>query len=150
MLVRSKPSAQEGFVLPLAITGALVLLLSSLSLQSILLHTRQVQAAERQRLVASDQLASAAQQVAAAFQGPFACLHALPSELWSGGLPADACPPDLDPALLQTIPTAGGAVHLIRWEPWEGGGQLELQLADQGPGLRRRFRLSSAGVRELG
>jgi hypothetical protein len=69
MVQRVHPARDGGFVLPLSITGALVLLLSSLSLQSLVLHTRQVQAAERTRLQAEDRLASGAQRLAADFQG---------------------------------------------------------------------------------
>ena len=50
MVQRVHPARDAGFVLPLSITGALVLLLSSLSLQTLVLHTRQVQAAEHTRL----------------------------------------------------------------------------------------------------
>ena len=53
-------------MLPLAMAGSLVLLLSSLSLQTLVLHTRQVQATERTRLQAQDWLASGAQRLAAA------------------------------------------------------------------------------------
>ena len=67
MVQRVHPARDAGFVLPLSITGALVLLLSSLSLQTLVLHTRQVQAAERTRLQAEDRLASGAQRLAADF-----------------------------------------------------------------------------------
>lgn len=133
---------------PLAMAGALVLLLSSLSLQSLLLHTRGVQAAERRSLLAADHLASAAHQVAGALQGRYACLRSLPSTLWSDEVLATVCPPDLDPSLLQIWQIAGQTVRMRSWEPLNGGGTFELQLADQG--LRRRFRLSASGVREQG
>lgn len=54
MLGRSPDEA--GFVLPLALAGALVLSLSSLSLQAAVLHSRRLQHLERQRLVQRDQL----------------------------------------------------------------------------------------------
>ena len=47
-------------MLPLALAGSLVLLLSSLSLQGMVLQGRQVQALEQRRLRAEDQLSSAA------------------------------------------------------------------------------------------
>jgi hypothetical protein len=148
MVVRSHPSAQEGFVLPLSLTGALVLLLSSLSIQSMVLHTRQVQAAERVRLQQEDRLASAAQQWAARLQGPFVCLRPLASAAWQiQPLPAD-CPPDLDPKDLQQVELAGDTVQLLSWQPSAEGGVLLLQLAEGG--LQRRYGLGHAGLRELG
>jgi hypothetical protein len=148
MVLRSHPPAQAGFVLPLSVTGALVLLLSSLSVQSLVLHTRQVQAAERVRLESEDRLASAAQQWAAQLKGPFACLLPVASADWQARpLPA-ACPPDLDPQALQQLQLAGETVQLLSWEPRTEGGVLRLQLSPSG--LQRRFGLSRGGIRELG
>ena len=150
MLARLNPSAQEGFVLPLALTGALVLLLSSLSLHATLLHARRVQAAERHQLLLADQLASAAHKLAGALEGRFACLRELPSDRWGGTSAAAACPADLDPSQLLSFAIAGGEVRLIRWTPLDEGGQFELQLADQGAGTRRQFAWGRSGLRELG
>ena len=148
MVQRVHPAAEAGFVLPLSITGALVLLLSSLSVQSLVLHTRQVQAAQRMRLQAEDRLASGAQRLAAALRGRFACLQVLPLEDWrAGALPAD-CPADLDPGALQQFTIDGETVQLLSLTPQPEGGALELQLT-QG-GLRRRYRLAATGVKELG
>mgnify|MGYP003342006177 CR=1 FL=1 len=123
-LVRLAP-VRSGFVLPLSITGALVLLLSSLSLQTVMLHGRTVQAAERARLQAEDQLASAAQQLAA---------H------WQAGR---------DPEAALPLTLAGQSIELRRWQPdGQGGGALRLAVA--GSGLQRSFLLGGAGVRELG
>jgi hypothetical protein len=148
MVLRSHPPLEAGFVLPLSLTGALVLLLSSLSIQSLVLHTRQVQAAERVRLQAEDRLASASQEWAAQLQGPFACLAPVASAEWhTQPLPA-ACPPDLDPQALQQLEIAGATVQLLSWEPGTTGGVLRLQLAPNG--LQRRYGLSRTGIRELG
>ena len=145
---RSRP-AQAGFVLPLSITGALVLLLSSLSIQSMVLHTRQVQAAARTRLVAEDHLASAAQQLAARLQGPFSCLQPVASADWLGQPWPPTCPPELDLQLLNQIPVEGDVVQLLSWSPQaEGGGVMRLRLGEQG--LQRRYALSAAGLQELG
>jgi hypothetical protein len=129
MVPRFHPPAQAGFVLPLSLTGALVMLLSSLSIQSLVLHTRQVQAAERVRLQAEDRLASASQQWAARLQGPFACLSPVASADWQTQI-------------------AGETVKLLSWEPSTTGGVLRLQLSPNG--LQRRYGLSRAGIRELG
>ena len=148
MVLRLHPPAAAGFVLPLSLTGALVLLLSSLSIQSLVLHTRQVQAAERVRLQAEDRLASASQQWAAQLEGPFACLLPVASADWQiQPLPA-GCPPDLDPKALQQLEIAGETVKLLSWEPSTTGGVLRLQLSPNG--LQRRYGLSRAGIRELG
>jgi len=148
MVLRLHPPAAAGFVLPLSLTGALVLLLSSLSIQSLVLHTRQVQAAERVRLQAEDRLASASQQWAARLEGPFACLLPVASADWqTQPLPAD-CPPDLDPKALQQLEIAGETVQLLSWQPNTEGGVLRLQLSPNG--LQRRYGLSRTGIRELG
>jgi hypothetical protein len=148
MVLRLHPPAQAGFVLPLSLTGALVLLLSSLSIQSLLLHTRQVQAAERVRLQAEDRLASASQQWAARLKGPFACLLPVASTAWQTQPLPPACPPDLDPQALQQLEIAAETVQLLSWEPSPDGGELRLQVSPNG--LQRRYRLSRAGIRELG
>jgi hypothetical protein len=148
MVPRLHLPAQAGFVLPLSLTGALVLLLSSLSIQSLVLHTHQVQAAERVRLQAEDRLASASQQWAARLGGPFACLSPVASTDWQTQPLPPACPPDLDPQALQQIEIAGEMVELLNWEPSTTGGVLRLQLSPNG--LQRRYGLSRAGIRELG
>jgi hypothetical protein len=148
MVPRLHSPAQAGFVLPLSITGSLVLLLSSLSMQSLVLHTRQVQAAERVRLQGEDRLASAAQFLAAQLQGPFACLRPVAAADWQNQALLSACPPGLDSQLLRQVELAGEAVQLKSWDPEAQGGVLQLQLRNSG--LQRRYRLSSAGVRELG
>ena len=146
---RFHPSREAGFVLPLSITGALVLLLSSLSLQSLVLHTRQVQAAERMRLQAGDRLASGAQRLAADFQGRLACLKAVPLTEWRLQALRDPCPSGLDPDALQQLWIDGQPLQLAAWTPQpEGGGTLQLQLPDGG--LTRRYWLGPAGVKELG
>ena len=148
MVLRLHPPAQAGFVLPLSISGALVLLLSSLSMQSLVLHTRQVQAAERVRLHGEDRLASAAQFLAAQLQGPFACLRPVAAADWQNQALLSACPPGLDPQALRQVELAGEPVKLVSWNPEGQGGLLQLQLKNSG--LQRRYGLSSAGIRELG
>lgn len=148
MVVPVHSPAQAGFVLPLSIGGALVLLLSSLSFQSLVLHARQVRAAERTRLQSEDRLASAAQRLAAELQGRFACLKPVPLVEWQAdALPVD-CSSDLDPQELQRFTIDGQVVELLSWIPQSEGGVLHLQLA--GSGFRRRYWLGGSGVKELG
>jgi len=149
MVQRVHPARDAGFVLPLSITGALVLLLSSLSLQSLVLHTRQVQAAERTRLQAEDRLASGAQRLAADFQGRLACLQAVPLAEWRLQALREPCPAGLDPDGLQRLWIDGQPLQLAAWTPEpDGGGVLQLQLPDGG--MARRYWLGTAGVKELG
>ena len=149
MVQRVHPAREAGFLLPLSMTGALVLLLSSLSLHTMVLHSRQVQAAERTRLQAQDWLASGAQRLAADFEGRLACLKALPLADWSLQARREPCPAGLDPEALQRLWIDGQELHLAGWTPQpEGGGVLQLQFPNGG--LARRYRLSPAGVRELG
>ena len=148
MVLRVRPVSEAGFVLPLSITGALVLLLSSLSMQSLVLHTRQVQAAERTLLRAEDQLASAAQRLAADLQGRFACLQAVPLVDGESGARPATCPAELDADALQQLSIDGQVIELVGWSPQLIGGVVQLQLA--GGGLRRRYALTASGVKELG
>jgi hypothetical protein len=149
MVQRVPPARDAGFVLPLSITGALVLLLSSLSLQSMVLHARQVQVAERTRLQAEDRLASGAYRLAADFKGRLACLEAVPLPDWRLEVLREPCPSGLDPDALQQLWIDGQPLQLAGWTPKpDGGGMLQLQFPDGG--LSRRYWLGTAGVKELG
>ena len=148
MVFRFVSTKDAGFLLPLSLTGSLVLLLSSLSIQSLLLHARHVQAAEHQRLQGQDQLASAAQQVALQLQGRFACLQPFPMEQWEVALSSSSCPAELDLEALLSPRNAPSQVRLTSWEPFDGGGQLQLQ--QHGGGPQSRYPLDAAGVKELG
>ena len=74
---------QRGFALPLALTTSALLLLSSLSLQTLALHARQ----RSSQALATAQTRDAERSVAMTFQqhavGAHACLLALPSSEWS-------------------------------------------------------------------
>jgi hypothetical protein len=118
---------QQGFALPLALTTSALLLLSSLSLQTLALHARQ---RSSQALVTA-QTRDAEQSVAMAFQqhavGDHACLLALPSSEW--GLSADC--PGLNPGLLQSGRVADRDWQLLDWQP-QGtrAGLLQLRWSD--------------------
>jgi len=148
MLLRSSPPAEAGFALPLAITGALLLLLSSLSLQALMLHTRSLPALEHKQRQAEDQLASAAQRWAAELQGRLACLQPLPSAMWQQVVLSAGCTVPADLEALRKLQVGGAAVELVDWHPQTGGGSLLLQLADGA--LKRRYWLGALGVKELG
>ena len=67
---RASQDAHDGFVLPLASAASLVLVLSSLSLQTLALQSRSRVRAKWLQRQQGDALASAAQQLAVQLQGP--------------------------------------------------------------------------------
>lgn len=150
---RRKPTASDGFLLPLAACAGLILVLSSLSVQAAMLHSRRLLLQQSQRQQQDDQLASAAHQIGADLLGPYDCLLKTHSALWRVGfLPAN-CPSDFKPdswmdSLAQTY-----GVHLRVWEPVRtdgAGGLLRLQLGENGP--QRTWRWSQQaghGLREV-
>ena len=114
---------QQGFALPLVLTTSALLLLSSLSLQTLALHARQ----RSSQALAAAQALDAEWSVAMAFQqhaaGVHACLLALPSSEWDG---SKRCP-GVNPALLQSGRVADRDWQLLAWQP-RGGRAATLQL----------------------
>ena len=96
--MRLPQQQQRGFVLPLALTTSALLLLSSLSLQTLALHARQ---RSRQALDMA-KIRDAERSVAMAFQqhavGAHACLLALPSSVWDS---SEHCP-EVNSTMLQS------------------------------------------------
>ena len=80
--MRLSDPRQRGFALPLALTTSALLLLSSLSLQTLALHARQ----RSSQALATAQTRDAEHSVAMPFQqhaaGAHACLLDLPSSEW--------------------------------------------------------------------
>ena len=122
-------------MLLLALTASSVLLLSSLSLQTLALHARQ----RSHHALATAQTRDAERSVAMAFQqhaaGPHACLLALPSSEWEG---SKRCP-GVNPAALQSGRVAERDWQLLQWQPhgvmagtlqlrWSDGRQSRLEL----------------------
>ena len=107
------PRCSEGFVLPLALSTAAVLLLSSLSLQTLAMHGRQ---RSRQLFTTAEQ-ADARQSVAMDFlqraSSANRCLLAMPSEHW---VDSGQCP-GADPQLLQAGLSDALTWQLSSWEP---------------------------------
>ena len=133
--MRLPDSRQQGFALPLALTTSVLLLLSSLSLQTLSLHARQ---RSRQALAIAQTL-DAERSVAMAFQqhaaGAHACLLALPSLEWES---SERCPGET-PALLQSGRVDDRDWQLLDWQPkgtragtlqllWSDGRQSQLDL----------------------
>ena len=118
---------QQGFALPLALTTSALLLLSSLSMQTLALHARQ---RSRQGL-ATAQNHDAERSVAMAFQqhsiGANACLLALPSSVW----PASERCPDANASALDSGRVADRDWQLLQWQPHGAmAGTLELRWSD--------------------
>ena len=126
---------QRGFALPLALTTSALLLLSSLSLQTLALHARQ----RSHQALAIAQTRDAERSVAMAFQqhaaGAHACFLALPAAEWGG---SDHCP-GVNPALLQSGRVTDRDWQLLDWQPKGAlAGTLQLRWSD---GLQSRLDL---------
>lgn len=136
---RGPGSGQEaGFVLPLAAAASLVLVLSSLSIQTVVLQNRSSGMAQWRQRQAVDSLTSASQQVAIQLEGPGLCL------LQMGAQP---CP--MAQELEKLLPPSAGA-RVVDWKVLLGGnlaignhyhrGQLRLQLLNSA--ISRSFLVS--------
>ena len=126
---------QRGFALPLALTTSALLLLSSLSLQTLALHARQ----RSHQALATVQARDAERSVAMAFQqhavGAHACLLALPSPEWKG---SGRCP-GVNSAVPQSGRVADRDWQLVAWQPQGArAGTLQLRWSD---GLQSRLDL---------
>ena len=121
------PRCGEGFVLPLALSTAAVLLLSSLSLQTLAMHGHQ----RSRQLLTSAEHADARQSVAMDFlqraSGSNRCLLTVPSQQWwESGL----CP-GADPRRLQAGLSDALAWQLSSWEPQDfASGALQWRWPD--------------------
>ena len=108
-----RPHSSAGFVLPLALSTAAVVLLSSLSLQTLAMHGHQ---RSRQRIATAEH-ADARQSVAMDFlqraSGLNSCLLTVPSEQWRN---AGLCP-GADPQRLQAGLSDALAWQLFSWQP---------------------------------
>ena len=118
---------QQGFALPLALTTSALLLLSSLSLQTLALHAHH----RSSQALATAQTRDAERSVAMAFQqhavGAHACLLALPFSEWE----LSAGCPGVNPALLQSGRVADRDWQLLDWQPQGArAGTLQLRWSD--------------------
>ena len=133
--MRSPDSKQQGCVLPLALTTSALLLLSSMSLQTLALHARQ----RSRQALATARARDAERSVAMVFHqhaaGANACLLALPSAEWE----LTAGCPLANPAALQSGSVADRDWQLLDWQPigptagtlqlhWSDGSQSRLDL----------------------
>ena len=127
LLMLIRPFGSNGFALPLVLTTSALLLLSSLSLQTLALHARQ----RSRQALAIAQTRDAERSVAMVFQqraaGAHGCLLALPSLEWEG---SKRCP-GANPAELQSGRVAERDGHLLQWQPHGVmAGTLQLRWSD--------------------
>jgi hypothetical protein len=117
---RDPPPSQAGFLLPLALNVALLLMLSSLLLLTLALQSRLQAAVQRQRRLAEDQLMNAAQQWAGRVQRQ--CPEAL-----AGGPPCAEVGEGY-----RLVSYAPGPVVAEAGSPDQGSGDLVLELTGSG------------------
>ena len=136
-------AAGAGFVLPLAISTSMLLLIGSASLHTLALQARlrsQQALAMRHH---DDQLQSVAMaflhSAAAAEQ---ACLLEWPSSLWADL--AAVCP-QADPAALRAGELESITWTLLSWQPEDGLAPARLRLALSSASAAAEFRLTPAG-----
>lgn len=131
-------------MLPLASAAALVLLLTSLSLQGAVLHQRQLTADALHQRQGEDALASAAQRLVQQLDGPSRSLLPLPLALW----------PAAEREALVQAPEAGRPLQLLAWEPQGQAPAALLRLAllrSDGAGLgeQRTFAVELDGQQRV-
>ena len=121
------PRTEQGMALPIAVTVSALLLLSSLSMQSLALHANQRSHQARTAAHQRDSTASAAMEFLQHAQGEQSCLLAWPSDQWD----ASTVCPAADPNQLRAGRMASLPWRLQRWQPYAGsGGWLSLLWAD--------------------
>ena len=138
------PPQQAGFLLPLSSTAALMLLLSSLSLQTASLQVRRQLLLQVQQRQQHDLLASAAHQLVGRLRLDHACLLEHDSAHWSQA----PCLAGHPPELLQQGQIGEHAYRLLSWQPTAAGVELRLALTAGGP--TAAFALVEGELRELG
>lgn len=136
-----RPQA-SGFVLPIALLASLMLMLGSLSLQTVSLQERLRLAGLLRARQAEDLLVSAAQRLLAGLNSHQACLLSLPLEHWAA--PGLACAGAAAPP---PLPVLAGAARLVQWRPGPDAAELLLELPAAGaraPARRGAFRVALA------
>ncbi|MEB3335713.1 MAG: hypothetical protein VKP70_12095 [Cyanobacteriota bacterium] len=142
------PAQAPGYTMPLAVGAAGLLLLQSLTVQSITqLERLQVNAMERLSRE-DDLLSSAAHQLLASLNGSRGCLLALPLESWEGDGADCASAEDL--VNLRRLVVWQVPVRLISWRPSIDGAsaqfELQLEAANDRTPRRGRFGVRLTGV----
>jgi len=127
VVVIRAPRTEQGMALPIAVSVSALLLLSSLSIQSLALHASQRSHQARTAAHQLDRTASAAMEFLQHAQGTQSCLLAWPSDQWDA---TTACP-DAEPQQLRSGRLASLPWQLQRWQPHDGSsGRLSLRWDD--------------------
>lgn len=143
---RSSPPGQEGFLLPMSMLVALVLMLSSLMLLTLALQSRLQAAVQRQRRHTEDALMSAAQVLAGRLQRQCPDLLVLPHSAWPGALEPGADGSSHPCGGIE----AGEGYRLVAYAPGggsqqenpdQGSGELVLELTGSDPAPRAAYAL---------
>ncbi|MEB3360754.1 MAG: hypothetical protein VKI42_01365 [Synechococcaceae cyanobacterium] len=125
---------RNGFALPLALVVALLLLLSSLAMQTMILQVRSRRAVVLELRQAEDRLASAAHQLVGRLRERHPCLFGLNLAAWSvAGL---SCGDSAEILGLIEAEAHGLAWTVIDWRPLPGGRQVDLLLQVPDPSGR--------------
>lgn len=141
----SRQSTETGFVLPLAITTSVVLLLGSASLHTLALHGRWRERQQWQSITQRDQLRSAAMMFLDQASDPWQrCVLAWPSSDWSGL--AVQCP-DADVDRLRQGQLDGESWQLLQWQLTPQGATLTLALVSNGSAAVVRLHRHGEGFR---
>lgn len=143
-LLRCRPPAAAGFLLPLASSASLLLLLSSLSLQTVSLQARRQMLLQLQQRHQQDQLTSAAQQLVGRLKRDHPCLLERPEADWATA----PCLNGETPAALRRGVIGAHAYQLLSWQTSLAGAELRLALEAGGP--TAAFALVDGELRELG
>jgi hypothetical protein len=128
---------EQGFILPMAIGSTLLLLLGSLSIQTVVLQGHLGQASREDRGRQEDALATAAQQLVGVINLRHPCLLVLPLTRWSQeGLPCASGP---EQAALLRGEGGGSSWRLLDWRSSAAGAEalIELDAAPAGGTPRR-------------
>jgi hypothetical protein len=142
----------NGFALPIALGGSLLLLLSSGSLQLLALQSRVRMAEQQRQLQREDVLASAAQQQVAALATQANCLLAVDLSDWAAVAPSCGLGAD-QLASLQQGQVGGQGYRIAAYRPRQSAvaapfhAELELQLIGDRP-WRAAYRLGLAPAGE--
>ena len=139
--------AHQGFVMPLAITTSLVVLLGSASVHTLSLHARLRARSEWQLQERRDQLRSAAMLFAERAADPAQlCLLAIPMGDWAASV--GSCPGAV-PLSLEKGVVGSASWRLLDWQPTPEGGALTLALDPEGVEGELALRRLDAGWKVL-
>lgn len=125
------PSPRQGFVLPLALGVSMLLLLGSLSLQTLALQGQVERAYQAGRGRDEDAVVGAAQRLVGELNRRHACLLGLPLSRWSQDGKTCASLPEQE-ALLGTAGSFGG--RLLAWSPGAKEAEALIEADPQVPG----------------